>query len=304
MTRRPLKNVVHSVHQRLLNKAKEEGRPFNELLQYYAMERFLYRLSRSSHANAFMLKGALMLTVWRAPVTRPTRDIDLLGRMDNAPDAVAAVMREVCAQDVEPDGLDFDAASVRGKTIAEDADYRGVRVLFDGQLGNARVSMQVDVGFGDVVSGAQDRVEYPTILDLPAPQLRGYSRESAIAEKLHAMVKLGEQNSRMRDFFDVWLLSGQFAFDGGALSDAFQRTFASRGTEFPALPVAFTDVFTDNDGRRTLWRGFLRKSRIKGAPQELSEVVAANAAFLGPVLCALSEGEAFGSTWTPPGPWR
>lgn len=304
MIERPLKNVAHSVHQRLLNKAKEAGRPFNEILQYYAMERFLYRLSRSSHAGSFVLKGALMLRVWQAPVTRPTRDIDLLGRMDNAPSAVAEVIRGVCRQDVEADGLVFDAPSVRAQAITETADYSGVRVRFEGRLGNALVHMQVDVGFGDVVFAFPGMAEYPTILELPAPRLRCYNRETAIAEKCHVMVKRSELNSRMRDFYDVWLLSRQFEFQGRELAEAIRSTFAARDTDIPDEPVGLTDAFAHDESRQTLWRGFLRKSRIAGAPQDLADVVAGLAAFLCPVLTALSRGKPFEATWTPPGPWR
>jgi len=304
LTWRPPRNVAHSVHQRLLNKAGETGRPFNELLQYYAMERFLYRLSRSPHADRFMLKGALMLMMWRAPVTRPTRDIDLLGRMDNSSEAVAAVMREVCTQEVEPDGLEFDPTTVEARAIIEDAAYSGVRVCFEGRLGKALIHMQVDVGFGDVVHALPAMARYPTILDLSAPRIRGYSRESAVAEKLQAMVKLGELNSRMRDFYDVWLLSRQFDFEGEVLAEAVRETFAARSTEIPASPVAFTDGFAEDETKQTQWRAFLRRSRIENAPESFAEVVAAVAAFLGPVLSVLSEGKPFSSTWRPPGPWE
>jgi predicted nucleotidyltransferase component of viral defense system len=304
VTERSPKNIAHSVHRRLLNVARETGRPFNELLQYYAMERFLYRLSCSRHADRFVLKGALMLTVWRAPLTRPTRDIDLLGCMDNAPEAVAAVMRDVCAEEVEVDGLLFDAASVRAQSIIEGAGYRGVRVLFGCQLGKALVRMQVDVGFGDVVFGLPGIREYPTILDLPAPRLRCYTRETAVAEKLHVMVKRGELNSRMRDFYDIWLLSTQFGFQGADLAEAIGNTFSVRNTGIPKEPVALTSAFARDEARRTLWRSFLRKSRVEGSPEEFVDVVAALADFLGPVLGALSHDTPFNETWLPPGPWR
>lgn len=304
MTERPLRNVAHSVHQRLLNKAREMGRPFNELLQYYAMERFLYRLSRSPHVDRFVLKGALMFAMWRAPVTRPTRDIDLLGHIANAPDVVGKVIREVCAQEVEPDGLEFDASTVEASAITEEADYGGVRVRFQGRLGRAFVHMQVDVGFGDVVSSESGGAEYPTILDSPAPRLRCYSRESTIAEKLHVMVKRGELNSRMRDFYDIWLLSRQFEFRGDELAEAVRRTFSTRDTEVPPRPVAFTDAFASDETRGTLWRAFLRKSRIDDAPDELAGVVAVLVHFLGPLLAALCEGKAFSRIWRPPGPWE
>lgn len=178
-----VRNLAASVHQRLLNHAKASGRPFQELLQLFAIERFVYRLSRSPHAGTFVLKGALMFAVWGGPVSRPTRDIDLLGETSNDVDAVAAVFSDVCETLVEPDGLSFDAGSVTATEITRGAEYVGIRVRLLGILGKARVPIQVDVGIGDVVTPAPQQVEYPTILDFPAPHIRGYTMESTIAEK-------------------------------------------------------------------------------------------------------------------------
>jgi predicted nucleotidyltransferase component of viral defense system len=303
VTDRPLKNVAGSVHQRLLNKARETGRPFNELLQYYAMERFLYRLSESRHAGDFVLKGALMFRVWQATVFRPTMDIDLLGRLKNDIEGICAVVRKACSQNVEPDGMTFDAASVAGARIAEDAEYDGVRVSFRGNLGNARVFLQVDVGFGDKVTPAAKTVEYPAILDFPPPRLRGYSRESTIAEKFHAMVKHDLLNSRMKDFYDVWLLSRQFDFDGRTLSAAVKNTFTNRQTDIPAHPVAFSETFSKDPSRAVLWRTFIQKSRLDAAPQPFEEVVAMVVPFLGPVAAALAQGVSFEKNWKAGGPW-
>jgi hypothetical protein len=218
MTKRPIKDVAASIRQRLLNNAQTTGRPFQEVLQYFAMERFLYRLAQSSHADKFVLKGALMFTAWGAPFSRPTKDIDLLARLGNNVDAILAVVRDICRLPVEPDGLAFDAESLQGKIIKEDADYEGIRVTFLARLQNATVHMQLDLGFGDVLTPAAALAEYPTLLDLPPPKLWGYSRETLVAEKFEAMVKLGQLNSRMKDFFDIWLLSRQFNFDGGMLA--------------------------------------------------------------------------------------
>ena len=205
MTKASPKNIAASVHQRLLNKARESDRPFNELLQYYAIERFLYRLAMSSHADRYILKGALMLTVWKSPVSRPTMDIDLLGKTGNSIEAIVSMVQEVCRLKVISDGIVFDPKSVRGERITEDADYEGVRVRFQGSLATAQVTIQLDIGFGDVVIPPAELTIYPTILDFPAPQMLAYSKESAIAEKFEAMVKLGVMNSRMKD-------SGTFGF--------------------------------------------------------------------------------------------
>ncbi len=164
------KNMSASVHQRLLNEARRSGRPFNEMLQYFAMERFLYRLSLTPHERRFLLKGAMMLRVWRVPLSRPTMDIDLLGRTVNQPEQIVAAMQAVRAATVEPDGLHFDPTSMTGEPIAEDAEYQGVRATFRASLGNARISMRIDVGFGDIVRPRPQAIELPTILDFPAPR--------------------------------------------------------------------------------------------------------------------------------------
>jgi hypothetical protein len=183
-----VKNIEASVHARLQNHARATKRPFQELLQYFAMERFLYRLSKSPHRSRFVLKGALMLHVWDAPLARATKDVDFLGRLDNSLEHPQRVVREVCAADVEPDGMVFEPATVRTERIKEDADYEGVRVRFVGLLGRARVTMQVDVGFGDVVTPGEESISYPALLDFPAPELSGYPRETVVAEKFQAMV--------------------------------------------------------------------------------------------------------------------
>lgn len=303
MSRRRITNVAASVHQRLLDKAKGSGRPFNELLQYYAMERLLYRLSVSSHAGRFVLKGALMFTAWRAPFSRPTMDIDLLGNVDNDVGVIADMVRDVCLQAVEPDGLLFDPSGVKGESVTEGAEYTGVRIRFRGNLGKARIAMQVDIGFGDVVVPPAGSLEYPTILDMPAPRLRGYSRESSIAEKFQAMVKLGALNSRMKDFFDVWLLSTQFDFDGGALGAAIAQTFSNRKTEVPPGPPALTRSLAQEPTKQKQWQGFLRKSRIENAPGDFRDVIDAIAAFLEPVVGALAAGRPSPGAWTPSGHW-
>jgi predicted nucleotidyltransferase component of viral defense system len=303
MTKRQHRNITASVRQRLLNKARETGRPFNELLQYYAMERFLYRLSKSKYADNFVLKGALMLTVWGAPHSRPTMDIDLLGRIDNSVDAIVVVTRDICCEDVEADGISFDPASIKGESITEDASYEGVRVRFQGSLGTARIAMQLDIGFGDVVVPLSELVDYPTLLDLPAPRLRGYSRESTVAEKFEAMVKLGILNSRMKDFFDIWLFSRVFDFCGQRLAEAIVKTFSIRGTEIPLELDALVNSLAKDTVKNAQWQGFIRKNQLANVPQDFWEVVTAISNFLGPVAEALASDHLFKTTWKAPGPW-
>jgi hypothetical protein len=304
MTKRQVKDVAASIRQRLHNNAKATGRPFQEVLQYFAMERFLYRLAQSPHADTFVLKGALMFAAWRAPSSRPTKDIDLLARMSNHVDAILSVVKDICLLEVEPDGLVFDVASLQGMAIKEDADYEGVRVTFLSHLQNAEVRMQLDMGFGDVLTPAATRTQYPTILDLAPPELWGYSRETAVAEKFEAMVKLGQLNSRMKDFFDIWLLSRQFSFDGIVLADAIASTFSHRGTAITVPPLALTSAFTSDPVKAVQWRGFLRKSRITTAPEDLGQVVDTLAAFLVPVARAIHESRRFAARWDAPGPWQ
>ena len=297
------KDIPASVRQRLLNQVPGTGRSFNELLQHFAIERFLYRLSCSQHSDRFVLKGALMLTVWQETPSRSTMDIDLLGRADNDIATIAAMFRDTCIQEVEPDGMDYDADSIEGTAINEEAEYPGVRIKLRAHLGTARVALRLDVGFGDPVFPAPEVMEYPTILDLPAPRLRVYSRESAIAEKFEAMVRRGTVNSRLKDFFDVWTLSRQFDFEGAGLAAAIRRTFASRGTTVPSQPVALTRAFAEDPAKTAQWRGFLRKARLQSIPETFPEVVEDLARFLSPVADHIATERPFEGVWKAPGPW-
>lgn len=279
-----MKNMGASVRQRLLNYAKASARPFAEMLQYYSMERFLYRLSVSPHSEKFVLKGALLLTAWRAPVSRPTMDIDLLGRTSNEVENIVRLMQEVVRVDVPNDGIVFDAASFAGGAIREDADYSGVRVTFNGSLTAARIHMQIDIGFGDVVTPAPETLSYPTILDLPAPVLLGYSRETAIAEKLQALVQLRMLNSRMKDYYDLWLLSRDSELDIATLRKAIQRTFRNRSTAIEATPVGLSNDFCNDPGKQAQWRAFLKRSNLTETPSSLSEIGEDLRKFFGPIL--------------------
>jgi len=300
----PKKDIAHSVRQRLMNVAKATGRPFQEVVDYYAMERFLYRLSRSTYAKRFVLKGALMFRAWQGAASRPTRDIDFLARMDNAVEAIVPVFREVCELDVEPDGMVFDPGTVAGVIIKEDADYPGVRVTFTGTLQTMRVSMQADIGFADVVTPGPVPLVYPVILEFPAPALTGYTPETVVAEKFEAMVRLGELNSRMKDFYDLWMLAQRFDFDGRELSRAVARTFENRKTVLPATPLALTPEFAAVAGKESQWKGFVRKAKLDDAPPELSAVIKELSPFLLPLYSSLSTGSTLSGRWRAPGPWE
>jgi len=268
------------------------------------MERFLYRLSRMPQSRELVLKGALMFLAWRAPRSRPTMDIDLLdqGTGRGALD-VLGLLKRACEQDVMPDGLTFDARSVRGTTILEEATTVGVRVRLKGSLDTERVVIQVDVAFGDVVVPAPSLITYPTLLDFPAPEILGYSRESVVAEKFNAMVTRGALNTRLKDFYDIWLLSRDFEFNGGALSDAIRRTFKKRGTGVSPLPAGLTRAFAEDRGRQAQWAAFIRRGLLDEAPRALTEVVAEVAEFLVPLAEAMVAARPFPSVWLPGGPW-
>ncbi|MDF1592693.1 MAG: nucleotidyl transferase AbiEii/AbiGii toxin family protein [Desulfobacterales bacterium] len=299
-----IKNTAASLHQRLINKAKDTARPFNEILQHFAIERFIYRLSKSPHADRFLLKGALMFVAWTGPGSRPTMDIDLLGKIVNSPEVIVAAMRDACETEVESDGIAFHPESVTAARITEGADYEGVRCRVRGVLGNARISLQIDIGFGDVVVPGPCKVAYPSLLDFPPPELNGYTKESTIAEKFQAMVKLGVLNSRMKDFYDIWFLSRTFDFRGDTLAEAIEKTFENRKTIITINPTVFDLSFRKDAGKKVQWLGFIRKAKLADAPESFEDVVAAIKAFLDPILTSIVERQRFHGLWTAPGPWR
>ena len=299
------KNLAASVHQRLLNRANAVQRPFNELLQYFGMERFLYRLGRSIYADRFILKGALMFSVWQGPFARPTRDIDLAGQTANTVENLVAIVKAICLDSsAEEDGVEFLAEAVSGGPIMEGADYEGVRVRLTAKLGNARIEFHIDIGFGDPITPGPVPVQLPTLLDFPPPSLRGYNRETAIAEKYHAMVYHGELNSRWKDFYDVWLLAEKFEFDGATLAQAIRATFQWHATELVSAPVALSAGFAGNAARQRGWTTFLKRSQITDAPPTFSAVVDALRLFLPPITRALIDHQVFEQRWLPGGPWH
>ena len=298
-------NIQASVRARLQNKAKETNRPFSEVLQYYGMERFLYRFSKSQYARQFILKGALMFTAWNIPQRRTTLDIDFLARFDNQIGSIEKVIKDICRIKVVSDGLVFDPETVKGMRIKEDADYEGVRLKFVGFLERARIPMQMDIGFGDIVYPRPKIFDYPVILDLPKPHLKGYPLESVVSEKFEAMVKLGLLNSRMKDFYDIWLMMRQFDFNGLNLTEALKRTFEHRKTVLPQKrPLFAEEIYYDKSDRQTLWMAFLRKGDIKHAPDKLSVTAKEIEKFLIKPLDAIHKGIEYKKTWKASETWR
>ena len=303
--KKEVKNIEASVKAQLQNKAKETNRPFAEILLYYGMERFLYRFSKSKYADKFVLKGALLFAVWQIPERRTTLDIDFLGRFDNQVAAIETVIKDVCNITVAPDGLMFDSSVVQGRKIKEDADYEGVRVKFTGFLERARIPMQIDVGFGDIVHPKIRVVDYPVILDFPKPHLNGYPQESVISEKFEAMIKLGLLNSRMKDFYDIWLMMRQFEFKGANLVEAIKKTFKHRKTDVPQNKPLFADeIYDKKSDRQALWSAFLKKGDIQHAPDTLSVTAKGIENFLYEPIMALNENVKFDKTWKSPRGWQ
>lgn len=295
------KNVAASIRQKLLNKSHSEKRPFNEVLQYFAMERFLYRLSKSQHADKFILKGALMLRVWESSQYRPTMDIDMLGKTSNEVSAITQQIRDMINASVEPDGITFDEGSITAERITEDADYEGIRVSFEGKLDNALIHMQMDIGFGDKVHPKPSISTMPTMIALPPPEILCYSKESAIAEKFEAMVKLGEINSRMKDFYDIWILSRQFDFTGKDLAQAIQLTFNQRKTDLPVNLEQFSIDFAAT--KQTQWAAFKNKLKQEFIPNNLIEIFEHHNVFLSPIITSIQLNQIPPSRWIAPNKW-
>jgi hypothetical protein len=299
------RNTGHSVFQRLLNHARTSGEDFNLLLFRYGVERLLYRLSISAHADTFILKGASLFLVWKGQNYRVTKDADLLGLGPADAEHLANVFRELCrgASD-DVDGIEFMPDTVRAVPIREAQEYDSIRVTLVGLLHKARIHLQVDIGFGDAVTPAPERIEFPTLLDAPAPQLLAYTRYTMVAEKLEAMVRLGMANSRMKDFYDIWLLSRLFEFDGGTLCEAVRSTFRRRSTLLPAgLPMALTDEFRKDTQKQTQWRAFVRKSRPESVSDDINAVIGELATFLMPIVEAARSEKRFELPWPRGGPW-
>jgi len=252
-------NVAASVRQRLHNVATERNEDFEQLLVRYALERLLYRLSISAHADRFVLKGALLFRLWFELEQRPTRDADFLGYGPAEPDGLASIFRELAIMKVQPeDGVVFNADSVVAEDIRKIAGYPGVRVSLKAELAKARIPVQCDIGFGDVVTPDPSYAHYPTLLDLPAPKLLVYPLETVIAEKLEAVVKFGAFNSRLKDYFDLWVLMRYERIDVRVVVQAVRATFARRGTPLPAeTPAGLAEEFARN--RRDAWEAFVRQ---------------------------------------------
>ncbi len=295
---REVRNVGASVRAKLLARARAERADYQLLLTRYALERLLYRLSVSAHREHFVLKGALLFVTWLHDPFRPTRDLDLLGYGPNDKEAVADTFKAICSTPVPDDGLAFDTEGVTVTPIREELEYGGMRVQTHAVLDRARIPIQVDIAFGDIVTPGPVEIDYPVLLDSPAPHVRAYPVETVVAEKFHAIVFLGIANSRLKDFYDLWLISQTFALEGPALSAAVQKTFEHRQTAVPAeVPVGLTRLYAEEWDRR--WKAFLAREHMKAVPAELGQILEDLRRFLVPLIVPPDPS----SHWPAGGPW-
>lgn len=298
------KDLAASIRQRLFNRSAQEGNDFQLVLTRYGIERLLYRLSRSPYCDRFMLKGALLFIAWEGWSPRPTRDVDLLGHGEYSAAYLKSAFKTICQVEVVPDGLVFHPETLKVMTIRGEQEYGGHRVRLYATLAQARVDIQIDVGYGDAVFPASQWIDFPSLLNLPAPTILAYPREAVVAEKFHALATLGVANTRMKDFYDLWLLARQFAFDGKTLAGAIQATFQRRQTPLPdELPLALTATFYADHSKQVLWRAFLKRNRLPEVEASLEEAVVFVHKFLWLPTQAIRDGKPFNAFWQAGGPW-
>lgn len=298
------KNIAASVRQRLANVAQRMGADFQQILSAYAIERFLYRLSVSKYRREFVLKGATLFTLWEGFPHRQTRDVDLLGYGDPSLEKLIEVCQEILGSPVPDDGLAF-STDVSAEPIRAVQEYGGTRLHVIAHLGRARITVGVDVGFGDKITPAPKEVEFPSLLDFPKPKVRAYPVETVVAEKLQALVSLGIANSRMKDYFDLWHIGHTTALDGAKLRAAIEGTFERRRTTVPSeTPVGLSAEFSRTPMKRTQWRAFCEKSIRAEDPASLDQVVEFLGSFLLPVLRAVGDDLEFKAKWPAGGSWE
>jgi len=300
------KKVPESVRARLLNLAREQGIDFQLLLTRYGLERLLYRLSQSAYRDRFILKGAMLFVLWSDNPHRATRDIDFLGSGDSSEDGLLEAFREISAIEIEDDGVVFDPRSVRVEPIRDDTEYGGSRITLTGELAGARIPVQADVGFGDAVTPEAVETIYPTLLGGAAPSLWTYPRETVIAEKYQALVALGMANSRMKDYFDLWVMARSFNFEGSVLAAAIRNTFGRRRTELPQnAPLGLLPAFFEDGQKAAQWRAFLTKMDMPVGEVGLNDVCEVLWRFFEPpTRAAAGRDEEFNAIWPLGGPWE
>lgn len=279
--------MAASVRDRLLSLSKSRSEVFDQVIVRYALERFLLRLSNSAHREKLILKGAMLLQLWSDKTLRPTRDLDFLSQGETDEDVVRRVLEDICKTEAEEDGLTFDLTDLRVNQIREEDRYGGIRAKFVGRLGSARIPMQIDFGIGDAVTPAPAEIEFPSLLEMTKPNILSYPMETVIAEKLEIIVSLGMENSRMKDYFDLWFFATTLT-DVAGIPEAIKRTFERREQTIPAeTPIGLSDDFTSSAAKRAQWRAF--KERAIGEALELADVVRIIREFAMPLLAQARE---------------
>ena len=298
----PVKDVPASIQARLRNRTRETGEEFQALLTRFALERLLFRLSVSEHRDTFVLKGAFLFLAWGESVARPTRDLDLSATGNPSIERLERIFIELCKLEMVPDGVAFLPDTVHGRMIREQAPYDGIRIRLEARLGNARIPLQVDVGFGDAVVPPPKDIEFPVMLDFPVPRLKGYRPDTVVAEKSEAMVVLGLANSRLKDYFDLWRLASTREFDGKNLVAAIRAAFERRRTGIPdGLPSGLSADYSERWG--TQWPGVMNRFGVKDPPS-LPEVLELLRRLLLPVFESLAADRELKQRWTPSAGWR
>ncbi|MCB9111563.1 MAG: nucleotidyl transferase AbiEii/AbiGii toxin family protein [Anaerolineales bacterium] len=301
----PVRNIPASILARLRNQSETMHRPFAETLQYFAMERFLYRLSKTKYAEKFILKGGLLFYVWSLNLRRPTRDIDFRGYVSSDNQSLLRIIRTVIQESAPEDGIVFNPESVSIEETQIDADYQGIRVKLTASLDRTRIPLQIDIGFSDELASKAENIEYPCILpELKSAQIKSYPKEAVVAEKFHAMVRHAELNSRMKDYYDLWLLVRTFEFDTHNLQRAIKTTFGQRDTNLPTeRPIGLTTTFGSN--HQTHWNGFLEKSKLETEENNnFAKVIELLWEFIEPPLRNSVEEKRSNSRWYPKKGWK
>ena len=298
------KNYAASVRQRLLNYARTNGQDFIFVLRTFAMERLLYRLSRSPYVDNFVLKGAMLFKLWTGDFYRPTRDIDVLAFKSESIDSLNAVFQEISQITFADDGLTYLSDTVNVNAIREEQQYGGLRVTLTAMLGAAKIHLQVDCGFGDAITPDPVVTDFPTLLEFPAPQLLTYPKETVVAEKFEAIVRLGMANSRMKDFYDIWVLASNFPFSGQTITSAIQNTLIRRKTPLPTgTPEAFQASFIQNQLKQTQWQAFVRKASFVKVEKDFGKTIDFVRSFLLPPIESIQKTKSFKMNWSAGGPW-
>lgn len=297
-------NLISSIRDRLKQISRNRKLDFQFVLTRYAVERFLYRLSKSKYKNQFILKGALLFMVWSDQQFRPTKDLDLMGLVEESAENLRAAVEEICRLDVEADGMIYDYATITINEIRDQQEYQGQRIKLTARLGNARIPLQIDIGFGDAIVPGAVETYFPSLLNMQKPLIKTYPKEAAVAEKLQAMVALGMQNSRMKDFYDLYVFANHFDFDGVILVEAMSTTFRRRKTDLPErIPLALSDEFSGDSQKIVQWKAFLRKSGLH-LNDDLRIIIDYLRGFLLPPLNAAAKKEKFNKFWKNGGPWH